>query len=123
MPARPDMDDEDEVEADMTPMIDVIFLLLVFFILTTKFIPEEKIISSLMPTDKGQSAASSPPIEEIVNANILIYPARLSNGWQPSEYDANWHANPFAREARFKINQIDQGIVVPIDVMGDKNLS
>ena len=40
---------------DLVPMIDCIMLLLLFFILTTKFTADEKAIASLLPTDKGQA--------------------------------------------------------------------
>jgi len=78
--------EDNAVPMDMTPMIDCIFLLLIFFILTSKFTPDEKAIASLMPTDKGQAAAASPspvPKEQI---NIKIYPAPMVKGHQPSEY-------------------------------------
>lgn len=77
---------------DMTPMIDIVFLLLIFFMLTTKFTPDEKAITSLMPTDKGQaqSTSQSPvPKEQI---NIKIYPRspgttnQFVRGYQPSDY-------------------------------------
>ena len=41
MPVKIAVDDEEEVKGDMTPMIDIIFLLLIFFLLTTKFVEEE----------------------------------------------------------------------------------
>lgn len=84
--------EDNDVPMDMTPMIDCIFLLLIFFILTTKFTPDEKAIASLMPTDKGQAQASSPspvPKEQI---NIKIYPRtpgstnQFVKGYQPSDY-------------------------------------
>lgn len=78
--------EDNTVPMDMTPMIDCIFLLLIFFILTSKFTPDEKSIASLMPTDKGQAAAASPspvPKEQI---NIKIYPAPMVKGHQPSAY-------------------------------------
>lgn len=96
--APPQIDqDDDEVKGDMTPMIDIIFLLLIFFILTTKFIPEEKVIASLLPTDKGQSSASA-PIEEPQNFNILIYPFGFTRGQQPSDYEAQWQEDQGAAE-------------------------
>jgi biopolymer transport protein ExbD len=78
--------EDNAVPMDMTPMIDCIFLLLIFFILTSKFTPDEKAIASLMPTDKGQASAASPspvPKEQI---NIKIYPAPMVKGHQPSDY-------------------------------------
>ena len=42
----------EEGKLDLVPMIDCIMLLLLFFILTTKFSAEEKAIASLLPTDK-----------------------------------------------------------------------
>lgn len=107
-------DDEDEAKGDMTPMIDIIFLLLIFFILTTKFIPEEKIIASLLPTDKGQSSAKV-EIEEPQNVNILIYPRGPDyvRGHQPSHYDRVWHADPDASNATVAV-----GNRAPIEVIG-----
>ncbi len=97
------MDDDEEVKGDMTPMIDVIFLLLIFFILTTKFIPDEKVIASLLPTNKGQSSAST-PIEEPQNLNILIYPFGYTRGYQPSYYDAKWKEEGGGKNATMSIN-------------------
>ena len=78
--------EDNSVPLDMTPMIDCIFLLLIFFILTSKFTPDEKAIASLMPTDKGQAAAaSSSPIPK-EQVNIKIFPAGMVKGYQPSEY-------------------------------------
>ena len=79
MAVRIQVDDEEEVKGDMTPMIDIIFLLLIFFILTTKFIPEEKMIASVLPTNKGQASASV-QLEEKHDVNILIFPAAFFMG-------------------------------------------
>ena len=49
---------------NMTPLIDIVFLLLVFFILTTKFIPEEKVIKQLLPTDQGSRSVQQEMIDE-----------------------------------------------------------
>ncbi|MEK7412310.1 MAG: biopolymer transporter ExbD [Planctomycetota bacterium] len=77
--------DLDEGRLDLVPMIDTVMLLLLFFMLTTKFTPEEKMISSLLPTDKGQ-AATKVKVEEKKTVNICIYPAQMEKGYQPSEY-------------------------------------
>ncbi len=76
-----------EGKLDLVPMIDCIMLLLLFFILTTKFTSEEKSISSLLPTDKGQ-APSTPQkkVEPPQTVNICIYPADMFKGSQPSGF-------------------------------------
>jgi len=77
-------DSEDRV--NMIPMIDTFLFLILFFMLVTKFTPDEKAIASLLPTDKGQSsgASASPLPKEQVN--IAIYPAGMQKGYQPSQY-------------------------------------
>jgi len=78
--------EDNAVPLDMTPMIDCIFLLLIFFILTSKFTPDEKAITSLMPTDKGQAAAPSQSPIPKEQVNIKIFPAGMTKGYQPSDY-------------------------------------
>jgi biopolymer transport protein ExbD len=77
-----------EGKLDLVPMIDCIMLLLLFFILTTKFTSEEKSIASLLPTDKGQSAATPTKVEPPQQINIRIYPPDMQPAMQPSEYEA-----------------------------------
>ena len=40
MPARRRGADEDEVEVSLTPMLDVVFIMLIFFIVSTSFVKE-----------------------------------------------------------------------------------
>ncbi len=80
-----------EGKLDLVPMIDCIMLLLLFFILTTKFTSEEKTISSLLPTDKGQAATKQKTVEPPQQVSICIYPAGLQKGGQPSQYFAQLH--------------------------------
>jgi hypothetical protein len=86
--------EQEEAKCDMTPMIDMIFLLLIFFILTTKFITPEKAVSSLLPTDKGSAAASPPKVEPPQDVNIRIYPVGMARGMQPSELQGAWNGGP-----------------------------
>ena len=78
----------EEGRLDLVPMIDCIMLLLIFFVMTTKFSSEEKAISSLLPTDKGQSGAPTTKLDKPQFVNICIYPAGLIKGYQPSDYFA-----------------------------------
>ena len=43
----------EEAEMDMTPMIDIVFQLLIFFLLSAKFISLEGQLSSYLPKDRG----------------------------------------------------------------------
>lgn len=45
-------------ELDMTSMIDVVFLLLIFFMCATKFKIPEGALRSFLPRDRGQSSSS-----------------------------------------------------------------
>jgi hypothetical protein len=72
---------------DLVPMIDCIMLLLLFFILTTRFTPEDLALASLLPTDKGPAhrppALPTPPPQQIM---LAIVPSGMAPGRQPSEY-------------------------------------
>lgn len=54
----------EEAKMDLTPMIDVTFLLLVFFMLASKFKTQEGQILSYLPKDRGQASASSKDVTE-----------------------------------------------------------
>lgn len=77
-------DGEDRV--NMVPMIDTMLFLILFFMLVTKFTPDEKAIASVLPTDKGTGTGhvSALPPPQI---NIAIFPAGMERGFQPSDYD------------------------------------
>ncbi len=100
----------EEVEEDrvnLIPLIDCMFFLIMFFMIVTKFTPDELAIASLLPTDKGQmqSTSKSPlPKEQI---NIAIYPPGLQKGMQPSEYqaavEAMWANNTFDQNGWLRI--------------------
>ncbi len=67
------------VKADMTPMIDCTFLLLIFFILTLKFKILEGRLDAALPKDMGTSNAI---VEEIEKVDILMFvsdPGELKN--------------------------------------------
>ncbi len=62
----------EEIKPDMTPMIDVTFLLLIFFIVTLKFKVLEGRLDAALPKDRGTSNA---PAEEIEKIDILMFVA------------------------------------------------
>lgn len=49
MPRRHSTDDEEESEVNLTPMLDVVFIMLIFFIVTASFVKESGIDVSRPP--------------------------------------------------------------------------
>jgi biopolymer transport protein ExbD len=75
---------EEEVKLDMTPMIDVTFLLLTFFMLTMKFRVLEGKLDAQLPKDMGQAAGGAPVDREKVRIRIQVikekvHPPQLFN--------------------------------------------
>jgi biopolymer transport protein ExbD len=58
-----------EIKPEMTPMIDVTFLLLIFFIVTLKFKTLEGRLNASLPKDRGTQNTT---IEEIEKVDIVI---------------------------------------------------
>lgn len=63
MSARRHLQAQDDAELDMTPMLDIVFIMLIFFIVTTSFVKESGVSVS---TPQAQSASQQE------NANIFI---------------------------------------------------
>lgn len=61
----------DEIKMDFTSMIDVTFLLLIFFVVTLKFKVLEGRLDASLPKDMGTAASPSEPIEKI-NVILLV---------------------------------------------------
>ena len=65
-----------KAEVDMTPMIDCVFLLLVFFMVSTTFHKQEADISFSLPGTAAQSDAVEIPDEQIIqiteNGNVFL---------------------------------------------------
>jgi biopolymer transport protein ExbD len=64
--------DSDEAELDMTPMLDIVFIMLIFFIVTTSFVKEAGITVN---TPKSQTASKQE------SANIFIAITRDGEVW------------------------------------------
>jgi biopolymer transport protein ExbD len=89
---KPELNGSDSLEVKMTPMIDVVFLLLIFFIWTSSFeLPEFDLPSAIAepPGGAAEVASEEPPpeaFEEIV-VRVMMQEARVQlqlNG-QPVE--------------------------------------
>ena len=58
----------DEVDVNLTPLIDVVFLLLIFFMVTTTFDKDAKININLPTTQNAAAAPLKKPMEVIIDA-------------------------------------------------------
>ncbi len=56
---------EEESKLEMTPMIDVTFLLLIFFMCTLKFKTLEGKLAAYLPKDVGVNQTDAVPIEKV----------------------------------------------------------
>jgi biopolymer transport protein ExbD len=65
---------DDEAEVDMTPMLDIVFIMLIFFIVTTSFVKESGIELSRPSNapDKQENQESTIPILFVIDSNDVI---------------------------------------------------
>jgi biopolymer transport protein ExbD len=93
---------KDEHKGDMTPIIDVTFLLLIFFMCTLKFKTLEGKLLSYLPTDRGLASTPEQPPKEDAEIILKIPP----QDWEkpPLErtvvYMRNGSNEPFGRLLR-----------------------
>jgi biopolymer transport protein ExbD len=71
---------EDKASPDLTPMIDVTFQLLIFFIICTRFKVEERNHQVQLPKDEGLQSQPSVPKEQIT-IYCMWDPAQLSHSY------------------------------------------
>jgi biopolymer transport protein ExbD len=74
------------MDVTMTPMIDVVFLLLIFFIWTASFRIVEQLLPSSLVSAAGSDAASDVDLEAVDLENVLI---RI--GWRDQR--PSWQVN------------------------------
>ncbi len=78
--------DEAEFKMDMTPMIDVTFQLLIFFMLQIKFKLLEGKLSAFLPTDVGVNISTAPPKEK---TDIILQVVKEGSKLDPMK-DVAW---------------------------------
>ncbi len=101
---------DSEAKLEMTPMIDVTFLLLIFFILTLKFKVLEGKLAAYLPKDvgvKNDNAEHKEKIEitiEVIEAGDKVYAAGTNEG-QPwgGEPGRRWTIKPGTRTVQYQI--------------------
>ena len=72
------------VEVKMTPMIDVIFLLLIFFVCTASFTPPEEVLSThlLLPGTIDSEMPVPPELEDLEELVIEVSWQESRPGWK-----------------------------------------
>ena len=71
---------KENCDLPMTPMIDVVFLLLIFFMCTLKFKTLEGKLAAYLPKDVGVNQTEAEPIEKV---EITIKVLREGTKWHP----------------------------------------
>ena len=60
---------EDETEVDMTPMLDIVFIMLIFFIVTTSFVKEDGIELNRPAANPPETPNESPTRPFVIEIN------------------------------------------------------
>ncbi len=68
-------DDGDKAEIDLTPMLDVVFIMLIFFIVTASFVKESTLNVNVPEDNKAQPQSDEP------SAAILVMVDDQNNVW------------------------------------------
>jgi biopolymer transport protein ExbD len=114
----------DEIDMNMTPMIDVCFQLLIFFMVTSKFKTLEGKLAAYLPKDRGPRNIYTPPpdtlpIRVVLRWNPTIRKCKVYVGQVLCNYDEQGIARAFSkvrqiRQTGSSIAEIDAGGDVPM---------
>ena len=108
-------DRDGQGEAMMTPMIDVVFLLLIFFLCTASFqIAEQLLPSSLLLSEAGASDVEIPP-EQLDLERVVVKILWLDGQPQWIVNDEKRATLAEVRKVLAAVAQIDPGLPVVID--------
>jgi len=81
------LDDRDRMQLRMTPMIDVIFLLLIFFVCTASFQPPEQWLPTLfsLPGSVSEAPPLEEELEELEQVVVYLYGPGGSPRWKVNQ--------------------------------------
>lgn len=105
MPIKPsETQDEDELELKMTSMIDVVFLLLIFFIVTLRIPEEEAMIETELPQAAGPGQQTGTTEEREEFEDILLTLRKDDTTGQVKTYvSGQWMMSPEQLASRLKM--------------------
>ena len=78
---------EDECKLEMTSMIDVVFLLLIFFLCTLKFKTLEGKLAAYLPKDVGVNTSEAEEIEKVEIVIKVVAPGSKLDAYGKKPYD------------------------------------
>jgi biopolymer transport protein ExbD len=107
--------DEGGVELNMTPMVDIVFLLIIFFLTTTSIIQLEQDLTIDLPKQSSELKAKAPPARPVI-VNVRYMPGGKAN--YHVENEPMSLAALTANLSRAKIRNKDQAVVI----RGDRNV-
>ena len=80
---------QEDGKIDLVPMIDCIMLLLLFFIMTTRFKADDLAIAALLPTNQGQDPKHLKiPVNPPEEIRITVVPEGMRPGLTAAEYQS-----------------------------------
>jgi biopolymer transport protein ExbD len=114
-------DDRRQMDIAMTPMIDVVFQLMIFFICTASFQAAEELLPSHLAVADGTSAPS--PVEVDPELERILVRATNTDGrasWTVNERPCRTLAD--VRQVLHAVSEIDRTLPVIMDVAGEVQL-
>ncbi|MCZ6597925.1 MAG: biopolymer transporter ExbD [Planctomycetota bacterium] len=95
---------DDECELQMTPMIDVVFLLLIFFLCTIKFKTLEGKLAAYLPKDVGVNTSEAEPKEKVeIKLTVKLPGTKMSVRNPRLEWDGDGRFEYSGRVVQYQI--------------------
>lgn len=102
---------QEDSELEMTAMIDVTFLLLIFFMCTLKFKTLEGKLQAYLPKDVGVNSSDDPPIEKVeITLRVIKEGTKLEPKRADTDPDIPWDGKPGTRYIYGSDRQVEYAI-------------
>ncbi len=107
--------DDSGIDLNMTPMVDIVFLLIIFFLTTTSIIQLEQDLTIDLPKQSEQLKAKAPPARPVI-VNVRYVPG--GKAYYHVENEPMSLAALTSNLSRAKIRNKNQAVVI----RGDRNV-